>query len=166
MTDADHLRREIVAPALRHIGMWSPAAEALLLGTAAVESRMGTYLRQVGGGPALGIWQVEPFTHLDCWDNWLDYRPDISALVLDLVPPMYRLPDDSPMLVDPQALASCPLYCCAIARIKYRRAPEPLPAAGDWAGLQLYHKQHYNSALGKTRIGDFLAACQSCGVMA
>jgi len=79
---------------------------------------------------------------------------------------VYRLPDDSPMPVDPQALASCPLYCCAIARIKYRRAPEPLPAAGDWAGLQLYHKQNYNSALGKTRIGDFLAACQSCGVMA
>ena len=43
-------------------------------GTAAVESRMGTYLRQIGG-PALGIWQVEPATHLDCWDNWLDYRP-------------------------------------------------------------------------------------------
>jgi len=64
MTDADHLRREIIAPALRHIGMWSGAAENLLLGTAAVESRMGTYLRQVGGGPALGIWQVEPVTHL------------------------------------------------------------------------------------------------------
>ena len=166
MIDADHLRREIVAPALRHIGMWSEAAENLLLGTAAVESRMGTYLRQVGGGPALGIWQVEPATHLDCWDNWLDYRPDAARLVLDLVPRIYRLPDDSPMSVDPQALASCPLYCCAIARIKYRRAPEPLPAAGDWAGLQLYHKQNYNSALGKTRIGDFLAACQSCGVMA
>lgn len=45
MTDADHLRREIIAPALRHIGMWSEAAENLLLGTAAVESRMGTYLR-------------------------------------------------------------------------------------------------------------------------
>ena len=54
MIDADHLRREIVAPALRHIGMWSEAAENLLLGTAAVESRMGTYLRQIGG-PALGM---------------------------------------------------------------------------------------------------------------
>jgi len=123
-------------------------------------------LMLAAGFVALGIWQVEPVTHLDCWDNWLDYRPEIARLVLDLVPPMYRLPDDSPMSVDPQALASCPLYCCAIARIKYRRAPEPLPAAGDWAGLQLYHKQNYNSALGKTRIGDFLAACQSCGVMA
>ena len=156
MTDADHLRREIVAPALRHIGMWSEAAENLLLGTAAVESRMGTYLRQIGG-PALGIWQVEPATHLDCWDNWLDYRPDAARLVLDLVPRIYRLPDDSPVPVDPQALASCPLYCCAIARIVYRRAPEPLPAPTDWAALEAYHKRRYNTVAGKTKLGEFIA---------
>ncbi|NLZ40370.1 MAG: hypothetical protein GX886_03780 [Comamonadaceae bacterium] len=166
MTDADHLRREIIAPALRHIGMWSGAAENLLLGTAAVESRMGTYLRQVGGGPALGIWQVEPATHLDCWDNWLDYRPEIARLVLDLVPRIYRLPDDSPVPVDPQALASCPLYCCAIARIVYRRAPEPLPAPTDWAALEAYHKRRYNTVAGKTKLGEFIAACKACGVMA
>ena len=42
----------------------SPAID-LLMGTCAQESHMGTYLRQLGGGPALGIFQMEPFTFLD-----------------------------------------------------------------------------------------------------
>jgi len=164
MINVDQLRREIVAPALKHIQLWSPAAEELLLGTAAVESRMGTYLRQVGGGPALGIWQVEPATHADTWINWLQYRQPVGEVLLDLVPPLYRNFGET-IAVDPQALVACPMYCCAIARIKYRRSPEPLPAAGDWAGLELYHKRHYNSILGATKSGDFIAACRACGLV-
>lgn len=165
MIDAEQLRREIIAPALKHIALWSPAAEDLLLGTAAVESRMGTYLRQLGGGPALGIWQVEPATHADTWINWLTYRHPVAEVLLDLVPPVYRNWGEQ-IAVDPQALVACPMYCAAIARIKYRRAPQPLPAAGDWKGLELYHKQFYNSTLGATRAGDFVAACRACGLVA
>ena len=79
---------------------------------------------------------------------------------------MYRLPDD---FADAGRPAGARLSAALLLRDRAHQVParaEPLPAAGDWAGLQLYHKQNYNSALGKTRIGDFLAACQSCGVMA
>jgi len=40
----------------------SPVAVKLLLGTAAQESRFGTFLHQLGGGPAKGAFQMEPAT--------------------------------------------------------------------------------------------------------
>lgn len=36
---------------------------------AAHESHGGKWRRQVGGGPALGIFQIEPPTHNDVWDR-------------------------------------------------------------------------------------------------
>lgn len=52
----------VVRPVLRVMSAWSQPAEDLVMGTAAQESRL-TYLRQLGGGPALGLWQMEPATH-------------------------------------------------------------------------------------------------------
>ena len=46
----------------------SEDAVELLMMIAAHESRLGTYLRQVDG-PALGIFQIEPTTHDDTWEN-------------------------------------------------------------------------------------------------
>ena len=154
----------IIDEATKAIGMHSMAATQLLLGTAAVESRWGHYIWQQGG-PALGIWQVEPSTHTDCWTNWLDYRPDIAALVLELAPSWRRLDHPSSGIpIDHLALVESPHYCCAIARIKYRRVKEPLPLAGDWAGFERYHKQYYNTVKGKTQPGQFLAALRTIGI--
>ena len=47
----------------------------LLLGTAAVESYF-IYRRQLGGGPAVGLWQMESRTARDIFDNYLRYRPE------------------------------------------------------------------------------------------
>jgi len=60
--DAGQLRMYVVRPVLRVMSAWSQPAEDLVMGTAAQESRL-TYLRQLGGGPALGLWQMEPATH-------------------------------------------------------------------------------------------------------
>lgn len=167
MIRSDHLRDEWVRPTLKAIDMWSEAAENLLLGTIALESAGGEYLRQWPRGPAMGICQVEIATHLDCWLNWLDYRPQIAERVFDLVPPMYRLyllPGTDKAPVDPQALVGCPMYCIAIARVVYRRVSEPLPAPTDWPALERYHKRHYNTAAGATRPGQFLSAAQRAGL--
>ena len=69
-----HLRLYIIRPTLQKINLWSEAAENLLLGTAAQESLLGTYLKQNGNGPALGIYQMEPNTHKDIWIHYLNYH--------------------------------------------------------------------------------------------
>ena len=83
MLNVDQLRVDLIRPSLDGLGKWSPQAENLLLLTAAVESALGTYVRQKGGGPALGIYQMEPTTHDDIWANWLRYKPDMVERILD-----------------------------------------------------------------------------------
>ncbi len=162
MIDAQHLAKYVIKPVCTHLGMWSLAAENLLLGTFALESELGTYLRQIGGGPAIGSGQMEPMTHADIWQNWLRYQPDVAAKLLELVPPMFRS-DDADVPVDADALIDL-RYSVAMTRIHYRRVSAPLPAALDWPGLEAYHKKYYNTPLGKTRPGEFIAAVRDCGV--
>ena len=47
--------------------LWSPAAEELVVGTAIAERRL-SFIKQ------LHFWQVEPDTHRDFYDNFLEYR--------------------------------------------------------------------------------------------
>ena len=79
--DAFQLRTEIVKPALEAIGYYSPAAEALIMGTAAQESHL-KYVKQLGDGPALGLFQMEPATHDDIWANYLRFRGVIIEDIL------------------------------------------------------------------------------------
>lgn len=162
MIDADQLRTHIIKPVLQHLGMYSLAAENLVLGTWAVESELGTYLRQIGGGPAMGAGQMEPVTHADIWRNWLAHQPETAEKLRQLVPPLYWTGDDD-VPVDADALIDL-RYSCAMTRIHYRRARPPLPAALDWPALEAYHKKYYNTPLGKTRPGEFIAAVRDCGV--
>ena len=75
------LKFKIIIPTLQFIGLYSESAVNLLLGTAAQESHMGTYLTQIKG-PALSIYQIEPKTHADIWKNYLSYRLDLKGKVL------------------------------------------------------------------------------------
>ncbi|GAC86661.1 hypothetical protein Gbth_091_010 [Gluconobacter thailandicus F149-1 = NBRC 100600] len=138
--DVRQLKYEIVRPTLIALGLWSPAAENLLTGTALAESR-AAYVRQVGGGPALGIWQMEPATHDDCWTNFLRF-PAQSRLATKL---QSMLASD---LTRQQQLITNLRYACAMARIRFYRARDALPASTDAAGLSAYHKNHYNTAQG------------------
>ena len=146
MIDVKQFRELVVRPTLEHLDLWSEAAENLLVGTAVQESRL-EFLQQHGGGPALGVYQIEPATHLDVWENFLRYRKGPSDNYLwnavgNLAAPLPELPADEQLITN---LA----YATAIARIIYYRRPEPLPAADDIEGLAAYWKQHYNTPLGK-----------------
>ncbi|WP_328286209.1 hypothetical protein [Kozakia baliensis] len=70
--DISQFKHLIVVPTLAALGLGSPSAVNLVTGTALAESR-GAYLRQINGGPALGFWQMEPATHDDCWENFLNF---------------------------------------------------------------------------------------------
>lgn len=143
---AKQFREQVVRPALALVAMESPAAEALLMGTAAQESGMGRHLKQVGGGPALGVFQMEPATYRDIWENFLDHQPATLQRVREWWP--------TPPL--PDRMITDLMLAAVMCRLHYRRVREPLPAAGDLPGLARYWKKHYNTSLGAGTEAEFI----------
>ena len=76
--------RELVEKTIREMGLYSPEAAELLLGTCAQESAYGKYRKQLGGGPALGIFQCEPATFNDIVDNFLNYKKELLVKVIEV----------------------------------------------------------------------------------
>ena len=118
-------------------------AKTLLLLTAAHESHLGKYIRQVGG-PALGIFQMEPLTHEDHWSyitprEWL--YDALCAMNLECD-------------TDASALEYNLKYAIVMARIHYYRKPEWIPE--DIKGISEYAKQHYNTKAGKATSEAYL----------
>jgi hypothetical protein len=114
--------------------LYSEAAVILLIGTAAQESHLGKYSRQINGGPALGIYQVEPETF-----RWLKRKyPRIIG--------GYRFED---LEFDLRAST-------LTARLRYWVVSEPLPSKYDLYGMARYWRTHFNTHLGKGRVEDFI----------
>lgn len=130
----------MVKQILEHIGLYSPSAEELLLLTAATESISGHYFYQLNNGPAKGIFQMEPATEQDCWDNFLSYRT--NELYYSRIRDLYIIS------LGPDNLIYNLAYQIAMARIRYYRVPAPLPTQDDIQGLAQYWKDHYNTYLG------------------
>ena len=147
--NASQLRQSIVRPVLQNLGLWSQAAENLIMGTAAQESGLGTYVEQVGGGPARGIFQMEPATLDDCYVNFLDYRADLKAKIDSYLAPQPASKADQ--------LATNNAYAAAMCRVRYMRVSAALPDANDIPGLAAYWKQYYNTAGGKGTTDEFIA---------
>ena len=138
------LRLTIVRPVLQQLDVWSQIAENLMVGTALQESLL-THTQQVGGGPALGLWQMEPATHDDCWQNFLKFRPELGKKVLHFT----QHPVAAEMRVNH-------VYACAMARIRYYRVSAPLPTdVNDLMALAKYWKQHFNTPLGAGKPEEF-----------
>lgn len=145
MINPAQLRDYVVTPALKEIGLYSKAAMRLVIGTAMTESRL-EYLHQVGGGPALGLWQIEPKTHNDVWENYLLYR---LPLAKKLNPFNVDYKDTNQLIWNLK-------YGAAICRIIYLRAPAPLPDENNIFGMAKYWKAVYNTELGAGKPEDFL----------
>lgn len=134
------VRDRIILPTLDALGLDENTcvqSMELLLGTAATESRLGLWLRQLGGGPALGLYQIEPETEWDVWNNYLTFRPELRKTVQG-----WSKGSEGELEYNHA-------YATAIARLCYRRAPAPLPAAGDREAQAAYWKKYYNTPLGK-----------------
>lgn len=149
MIDSKQLREHVIQPVLKDMGMYSQAAENLLVMIAAHESKMGTYLKQIKG-PALGIYQMEPVTAIDIQDNFIKKRPDLHERVKGYMTGMGggRKHD----------LAANLMFQTALARVFFLRFKEPLPAADDLEGLAAYAKKYWNTYLGKATAADYLKA--------
>lgn len=138
MINHQQLRQYVIRPTLQAINLYSPAAEELLILTAAHESALGYWLHQING-PAMGIYQMEPATHDDCWVNYLDYRAALGGKISQ----WGDSPDD---------MIGNLYYATAMARVKYLRDSETIPEANDLRGLAAYWKRVYNTAQGKGTI--------------
>lgn len=155
-TNSNQLRLEVIRPTLKQLEVaagipYSQAAENLLMGTAAQESGLGTYLAQLGGGPARGIFQMEPATLEDCYTNFLDYRAQMKSGVDSF---LAAWPDKATQLVSNNA------YAAAMCRVRYLRAPGNLPPADDIQALGEYWKQHYNTPQGAGTVDEFVTHYQ------
>jgi len=155
--DAKQFTQYVIKPALEAIDLYSESAEQLLLGTACAESKLGTYLHQIQG-PALGVFQMEPVTHDDLWNNYLIYRPELQRQVIRLTPYTGGLmPPASLMLTDLR-------YAAIMARLLYRRSPMALQKKDDWAGAAEVWKKVYNTYLGSGTVNKFLRSLATCKV--
>ncbi len=146
MIDVDEFRLHVIRPVIQQLGMWSQAAENLLVGTAVQESGL-RHLRQLNDGPARGLFQIEPATHDDVWENFLEYQDELRVKAAVLLAP-------APPQID--QLVTNLGYACAIARLIYYRRPEPLPGADDIEGLAHYWKRHFNTEAGAGTVPEFI----------
>jgi len=135
------VRHLIIDPVLDCFDLYSDGAAELVLYTGVVESEL-RHLKQIEG-PALGLWQMEPRTHDDIWQNYVSFRPDLAQKLIEFghlaQHLVYRLD-----------------YAAIMCRLHYRRDSDPLPEAGDIEGMARYWKRVYNTGAGKGTESQFI----------
>ena len=138
----------VIEPVLKGLDADSTPARKLMLGTALAESGL-KHLRQMGGGAALGLWQMESATHDDIWRNWLDHRPQLRGLLRNAAPGHNN----------PSSLTWNLKYACAMARIHYLRVQEAIPTTTIRQAS--YWKLYYNTPEGRGTVDHYLRAWES-----
>lgn len=142
------LQELVINPALSRLDLYSEVASNLVLGTAIQESGAGKYIHQVGGGPALGIFQMEPRTEGDLWENFIKFRPTISGALKTMLAPGRDRTSQLITNLD---------YAAAMCRVHYLRARDPLPTdPNDIDALGRYWKKFYNTPLGAGKVEEFI----------
>lgn len=140
----DLIYSNVIIPACKHIGVTNKNGIDLVWETGCTESHY-RHFSQVGGGPALGLWQMEPNTHNDIWENVLKYREALAEKVRSLC-------TDGPK---PSELMFNPFYAAAMCRVQYLRFEEAIP--DDIVGRAHYYKKYYNTHEGKGSVEKYLA---------
>ena len=117
----------------------------LLIGTMSVESDLGKYVIQHNGGPAIGVYQMEPSTLADIKTNYLSYRPVLAQRVQTLA-----------TLSNDEFIASfeAQTVFCYIHYLRYNAFD--MITLGDVESYATAWKKTYNSYLGKGTIEKFI----------
>ena len=137
--------RILIQATLKEVNLYKPEAEELLMGTAAQETALGRYIRQLGSGPALGAFQMEPNTFMDIMDNYLYYRPELKQRIIQVCNVKQLTP--STLMYN---LKVAIIFC----RLHYLRVSEPLPVTVK--GMAKYWKEYYNTSLGSGTEAEFI----------
>jgi len=102
-------------------------------------------VKQSGGGPALGPWQMEPSTHDSLWANFLQYRPTLRSALVAI------LNGEQPTA---NAMMTNLVYAAAMMLVKYLDSPGAIP--DDLEDQAAYYVKYYNAG-GKATIDEYLA---------
>ena len=142
--DVLQFRQYVVRPALQSIGLWSDAAEELVTGTAMVETTLN-YVKQLNGGIAVGVCQMEPATYKDIKLRLFKEHKDLYDRIKN-----YLYFDTFPLQADYLMgnMTASVIFC----RLKYYLFPDALPEAHDYSAMAAYHKKIYNTSHGATDI--------------
>lgn len=133
----DELRLLVVRPTLKHLRAWSAGMENLLLGTAAQESQLGFHLKQ-GRRHGLGIYQIQPHTHREIWDDYLIDHPALASKVRGLA-------SQRDFLDHPHSELTTNLrYATAIAWLIYRSAGVERVEENDVGDMARLWHQHFH----------------------
>ena len=143
--------KKIIKWTLKYLDMDSEAARDLIFKTGMAESGYRA-LEGYGNNPAIGFWQVEPFTMNDTIENYVNYRPEIKTKLFGLG---YDDKDNEMRLMSNMALQ------IAFCRLKYRRDKHALPGIENIDSQAKYWKRVYNSELGRGTIEHFIKANKS-----
>lgn len=145
--NASDFRAYVIGPALAALAPTVPVTKTaadLLMATAANESSLGMWLHQMAGGPALGVFQMEPATLSDTLARI--GRAEAIALNTLATPQQPAL----------QIVGNL-VYAAALCRLKYWLDPQPLPP-DTISGLWSYYKRVYNTPLGWATEPEFIDA--------
>lgn len=155
--DAGQVRDLVVRPTLEYLGLpGGIAAEKLVLGTAAQESKF-TYLKQLGKGPALGLWQMEEPTFDDLMARMPSLlRDKVSAIVADA-----QFPGEPTTFF--RDLSWNLRFACALCRAHYYLRRFKLNENASIEELAAIWKRQYNSSLGKGTPEQFLRSWKETG---
>ena len=145
MLNSKQLRNLIIKPTLQELAMYSEEAEELLVFTCAVESLGGTFLKQLNG-PALGIYQMEPETYNDLWQNYIYNKPNI-LLILTSQFSNYNMPPEDKLIYDLR-------FATVMTRLFYLRIKEALPPKDNVELIYAYYKKYYNTSKGAANFPD------------
>jgi hypothetical protein len=152
--DHRQLLTYVVRPTLTALALpGGVLAEKLVMGTAAQESRF-QYLHQLGKGPALSLWQIEPVTAMDT----LRRAPVGYLDRLDTLCPG-ALPVNNSNVID--RLVGDLFLGAAMCRLVYYMKPFTMHAdavsgreAPEWCAW--IWKKYYNTMKGKGTTAEFL----------
>ena len=129
--------KDLIEEVLKEVGLHSHSATALLLGTAAKESGFGTYLHQLGRGPAHGAFQIEEGTFNYLKKKYQEQFPVIKDFTFNQLRWDLRA-------------------SIIMARLKYLSIKSRLPDGDDLLGMAKYWKQHYNTEAGSGTVPQFV----------
>lgn len=165
--DIRHYQNTVIDPVLLAMGgrFYSPDASILLCAIANHESARGQWVAQLEGGPAAGLFQIEPDTARDIIHRYLfQKRPDLKQQIdigfLSHFSSPVNWPADTPNALRNACLRDRFLNV-VLARLKLAMDLEPLPKL---AGLSVenaidaayhYYKRIYNSPGGDAELHEF-----------